>query len=350
MPPDGSARPGVASKRTGPLGAPPATTAQAQGTAQPQAAFQTRGALYKFRRFLIRTGPAYLFILPAVSAMLLVHYIPMAGGILVAFKDINLFTVSRWYDAPWVGFANFVQGLDPGGFLGGRFWRALWNVSFFGAVTITAGYVIGMAVALLLNREFPGRTLVRGIILLPYITPDSVAYSVWRFIFQARIGLVNMWLMKLGIIDEPVIWLVGSNAIYAVMLAAIWKGWPFAALVLQAGLQTIPRELYESAMIDGASRWQRFRYITLPMLAPVTRILILVSILWNYNAFNQFYVMLGKDPGPAADVPSTLILRETFNTFNFGVGSAMSVVLMGVMLVLTMVYLRALRAAERGQA
>src|SRR5690606_746241 len=89
MQPDGSAGPGVASKRTGPLGAPPATAAQAQGAAQPQAAFQTRGALYKFRRFLIRTGPAYLFILPAVSAILLVHYIPMAGGILVAFKDIN---------------------------------------------------------------------------------------------------------------------------------------------------------------------------------------------------------------------------------------------------------------------
>lgn len=291
-----------------------------------------------------------MFILPAVVAMLFVHYLPMAGGILVAFRDINLFTVTRWYEAPWVGLANFVQGLDPAGFLGARFWRSLWNVTLFGAVTIAAGYVIGMAVALLLNRPFPGRSLVRGLILLPYITPDSVAYSVWRFIFQARIGLVNMWLMKFGIIDEPVIWLVGSNSIYAVMLASVWKGWPFAALVLQAGLQTIPRELYESAMIDGASPWQRFRHITLPMLAPVTRMLILVSILWNYNAFNQFYVMLGRDPGPAADVPSTLILREAFSTFNFGVGTAMSVVLMAVTLLLTVVYLRVLRSAERGQA
>src|SRR5690606_1109522 len=280
--------------------------------AQPQ-----RRALYKLRRFLVRMGPAYLLILPAVIAMLFVHYIPMAGGLLVSFRDINLFAVNRWYEAPWVGLDNFVAGLDPSGFLGARFWRSLWNVTYFGAVTIFAGYVIGMGVAILLNRPFPLRSLVRGLILLPYITPDSVAYSVWRFIFQARIGLVNMWLMKLGLIQEPVIWLVGSNAIYAVMVAAIWKGWPFAALVLQAGLQTIPRELYESAQIDGASRWQQFRYITLPMLAPVTRMLILVSILWNYNAFNQFYVMLGKDPGPAADVPSTLILRETFSTFNF---------------------------------
>ena len=345
MAPEGLARPESGSARRSPahIGAPAVSAVAA-------AARQQRGRLYRVRRFLIRMGPAYLLILPAVVAMLFVHYIPMAGGIMVSFRDINLFTVTRWYEAPWAGLANFVAGLDPNGFLGERFWRSLWNVTYFGAITIAAGYWIGMAVALLLNRPFPLRNLIRGIILLPYITPDSVAYSVWRFIFQARIGLVNMWLMKLGLIDEPVIWLVGANSIYAVMVAAIWKGWPFAALVLQAGLQTIPRELYESAMIDGASRWQQFRSITLPMLAPVTRMLILVSILWNYNAFNQFYVMLGKDPGPAADVPSTLILRETFSTFNFGVGMAMSVVLMVVMLLLTMLYLRALRAAERGQA
>jgi len=275
--------------------------------------------------------------------MLLVHYIPMFNGVLVAFKDVNLFTVTSWLDAPWAGFDNFVQGFDPNGRVGARFWRSLWNVTYFGLVTISASYVIGMAAALLLQRPFPGRNLVRGIILLPYITPDSVAYSVWRFIFQARIGLVNKWLLSLGIVDEPPIWLVGNNSIYAVMVAATWKLWPFAALILQAGLQGIPDEVHEAGMIDGASRWQRFRYITLPMLAPVTRTLIIVSILWNYNAFNQFHVMLGRDPGVAADVPSTLIMRETFTAFHFGVGSAMSLAVMAVMLLFTAVYMRTLR-------
>lgn len=310
------------------------------------------GPLAKVRRHIgqsiIRHGPAYLLILPAVLAMLFVHYIPMINGAIVSFKEINLFTVSRWLDAPWIGFANFVEGFDPQGRLGARFWRSLWNVTFFGAVTITAGYVIGMAVALLLNRPFPGRNVVRALILLPYITPDSVAYSVWRFIFQARIGLVNKWLLALGIIDEPELWLVGSKSIYAVMVASIWKGWPFAALILQAGLQTIPRELHEAAMIDGASSWQRFSNVTLPLLAPVTRSLVLLSILWNYNAFNQFHVMLGRDPGVAADVPSTLILRESFTSFNFGVGSAMSLALMAIMLLFTVVYMRALRSQSVG--
>src|SRR5690606_41357130 len=173
---------------------------------------------------------------------------------------------------------NFKEGFDPNGRIGARFWRSLWNVTFFGAVTIAAGYVIGMAVALLLQRPFPGRSFVRGLILLPYITPDSVAYSVWRFIFQARIGLVNKWLLALGLIEEPLIWLVGSRSIYAVMTAAIWKGWPFNALVLLAGLQSIPKELYEAAVVDGASGWARFRYITLPSLSPGTRPLILISL------------------------------------------------------------------------
>lgn len=299
--------------------------------------------LDSWKRRLRRHGIAYLLILPAVLGMLFVHYIPMFSGLLVAFKDVNIYTVTQWTDAPWVGLQNFIEGFDPAGRLGARFWQSLWNVTLFGVVTIVAGYVIGMAVALLLNRPFPGRNLVRGLILLPYITPDSVAYSVWRFIFQARIGLVNKWLLGWGLIEEPIIWLVGSKSLYAVMIAAIWKGWPFAALILMAGLQSIPNELYEAARIDGASRWQLFRHIIFPLLAPVSRTLILMSVLWNYNAFNQFFVMLGRDPGPAADVPSTLIQRESFTTFDFGVGAAMSLALMVVMLVFTVFYLRVLR-------
>lgn len=289
---------------------------------------------------IAKNRAAYLFILPAVLGMLFVHYIPMVWGILISFRDVNLFTVRNWFSAPYVGLANFIEGFDPAGTLGARFWRSLWNVTVFGAVTILAGYVIGMGVAHLLNRRFPGRTLVRGLILLPYITPDSVAYSVWRFIFQARTGLVNKWLLALGLIDEPEIWLVGSRALTSVTIAALWKGWPFAALILLAGLQSIPQEYYDAARIDGAGGWARLRHVTFPLLMPVTRTYMLMSILWNYNAFNQFRVMFGNDPGIAADVPSTLIMREAFDGFNFGVGSAMSLALMILMLLVTILFVR----------
>lgn len=315
--------------------------------ARADAAGRPAGRLLPGAQALARTvwrhRTAYALILPAVTGMVFVHYLPMVWGFASSLKQLDMYTVTDWASAPWVGLGNFAAGFDPAGRVGARFWRSLLNVTFFGAVTVCAGYAAGMAVALLLNRPFPGRNLVRGIILLPYITPDSVAYSVWRFIFQARIGLANQWLMALGIVDQPLVWLVGSRSIYAVMVAAVWKGWPFAALVLLAGLQSIPRELHEAAMIDGANGWQRFWRVTMPLLAPVSRTLVLMSVLWNYNAFNQFFIMLGRDPGEAAEVPSTLILRETFTTFNFGVGSAMSIALMGIMLVFTVLYLRALR-------
>ncbi len=210
-------------------------------------------------------------------------------------------------------------------------------------MTVTAGYVIGLAVALLLNKEFWGRTFMRTLILLPYITPDSVAYNVWRFIFQSRIGILNRYLVEWGLVSEPPIWLIGPPAFWAVIIASIWKGWPFAALILLAALQKIPLELYEAAKVDGATSWQQFKWITMPQLRSVSVTLLLMSMLWNFNAFNQFFVMLGRDPGVAAEVPSTLILREAFTNFQYGIGSALSIILMLILLAITIIYLRVLR-------
>lgn len=286
---------------------------------------------------------AYLLLLPALIATIIVHIIPVISGILISFRDLDIYTLQQWTQAPIVWFKNFIDGFNPITTIGERYWRSVLNVLLFGAVTISASYVIGLLVALLLNRKFMGRTVVRGVVLLPYILPDSVTYNVWRFMFQARIGIVNKTLMAIGLIREPMIWLVGKYAIFAVMAAAIWKGWPFACLLLLAGLQTIPHEVIEAATIDGANAWQRFRYIIFPYLLPVTKTLILLSVIWNFNAFPQFFVMLGRDPGIEADVPSVLIWREAFNNFRFGLGSAMSLVLMLMMLVAAFVYLRTLK-------
>lgn len=290
-----------------------------------------------------RHRTAYIMILPAVLAMLLVHYMPMLWGFYISVHDVNLFTMANWTSAPFVGIRNFVAGFDGSTAIGARAFRSLVNIVVYSVVTITAGYVMGLAVALLLNQEFRGRTLMRGLILLPYITPDSVAYNVWRFIFQSRIGILNRYLVQFGLVAEPTVWLIGKSALWAVVVASVWKGWPFAALVLLAALQKIPQELYEACRVDGASSWQQFWCITLPFLRPVSVTLILMSILWNFNAFNQFFIMLGRDPGVAAEVPSTLILREAFSNFNYGIGSALSIILMMILLVITVIYLRVLK-------
>lgn len=291
-------------------------------------------SLQKFARRMV-----FWFILPAFLCMLVVHVIPILWGGYLSFLDLDIYTVTQWSKAPFVGFRNFLTVFSPQTDTGVRYLRSIGNVIYYGLVTIPAGYFVGLGVAMLLNRKFWGRTLVRGLILLPYITPDSVVYNVWRFIFQARIGLVNKYLLFLGIIQEPAIWLVGDRAIYAVMVASIWKGWPFSCLILLAGLQSVPPELYEAARIDGASKWQIFRYVTFPMLKPVSGTLLLLSAIWNFHAFNQFYILLGTDPGKA-HVPSTFILQEAFVNFHFGLGAAMSLFLTVVVLSMTVFVLR----------
>ena len=281
----------------------------------------------------------YLLILPALLAMLLVHYIPMLWGFYISLHDVNVFTMANWTRAPFVGLRNFIDGFNTATTTGARALRSLWNITVYTVVTVGAGYVIGLAVALLLNQQFFGRTFVRGLILLPYITPDSVAYNVWRFIFQSRIGILNRYLVQWGLVSEPPIWLVGPSALWSVIIAATWKGWPFTALILLAALQKIPHELYEAARVDGASTWQQFRHITMPQLRTVSLSLVLMSSLWCFNAFNPFFIMLGRDPGVAAEAPSTLILREAFTNLKYGLGSALSIVLMLVLLVLTVIYL-----------
>jgi len=277
--------------------------------------------------------------------MLLVHAIPILWGIYISFLELDLYTITRWTQAPFIGLENYRQIFTSKVAVGERFLRSIYTVLIYGLITIPAGYLLGLLGALLLNRKFVGRTLVRGLILLPYITPDSVAYNVWRFIFQARIGIVNKYLLALGLIQEPLIWLVGNRALYAVIIASIWKGWPFACLILLAGLQGIDPQLYEAAKIDGASSWQQFFHITFPLLKPVSKTLLILNLIWNFHAFNQFYILLGAEPGQA-HVPSTFILQEAFKNLHYGLGSAMAVVLMIVILILTAVSFRLRRGSS----
>ncbi len=281
----------------------------------------------------------YLFILPAVLGMLFVHVLPMSWGILISFRDLTIRNIRDWTTAPFIGLGNYINAFNPATTIGQRYLESLYNIFFFGLITISVGFLIGLGVALMLNKPFVGRTFVRGLILIPYITPDSVAYNFWRFIFQSRIGILNEMLLKIGIIQEPLIWLVGENTMWAVIIAATWKGWPFVTLMLLAGLQSIPTDIYEAAKIDGATPWQQFKFITLPFLKPVIKTIMIMNILWNFHAYNQFRVLFGTNPGRSAEVPNTLIMREAFENYNYGQGSALSVLLMLIMLTITLIYL-----------
>jgi multiple sugar transport system permease protein len=186
---------------------------------------------------------------------------------------------------------------------------------------------------------------------VPYALPVYAAVITWVFMFQHDNGLVNHVLHdQLGLTDKPSFWLIGDNAFWALLTVSVWKGWPFAFLTLMAGLQNIPRDLYEAAALDGAGVWKQIRHITLPSLRPVNQVLVLVLFLWTFNDFNTPYVLFGKAAPESADLISVHIYQTSFQSWNFGAGSAMSVLLLLFLLVVTSVYLLVTNRGRKARA
>ena len=201
-------------------------------------------------------------------------------------------------------------------------------------------WLLGTVAAVLLQRPFRGRSLLRTLFLTPYALPAYAAVITWSFLLQRDTGLLNHVLVDdLHLAHTRPFWLIGGNSFTSLVVVAVWRTWPFALLVITAGLQTVPAELYEAAAIDGASFWRQVRAVTLPMLRPVNKILVLVLFLWSFNDFSTPYVLFGKSAPRPADLISIHIYQSSFITWNFGLGSAMSVLLLLFLLLVTAVYL-----------
>ncbi|MDG9715875.1 sugar ABC transporter permease [Streptomyces sp. DH24] len=287
-----------------------------------------------------RVSLPYLLLLPALLLELLVHLVPMVMGIVMSFKELTQFTLRDWGSAPWSGLDNYELSVDFNAPVGEALLRSFFVTVGFTVLSVGLCWLIGTAAAVYMQDTFRGRGLLRALFLVPYALPVYAAVITWVFMFQHDNGLVNHVLHdQLGITDKPSFWLIGDNSFYALLTVSVWKGWPFAFLIVMAGLQNIPKELYEAAALDGAGLWQQIRRITLPSLRPVNQVLVLVLFLWTFNDFNTPYVLFGKTAPPAADLVSVHIYQASFTNWNFGAGSAMSVLLLLFLLVVTGVYL-----------
>ncbi|WP_210587718.1 carbohydrate ABC transporter permease [Streptomyces sp. GESEQ-35] len=287
-----------------------------------------------------RIGLPYLLLLPALLLELLVHLVPMVIGIWVSFKELTQFYIRDWGTAPWSGIDNYKMSVDFNAPVGEALLHSFLVTIAFTLLSVGLCWLIGTAAAVYMQDTFRGRGLLRALFLVPYALPVYAAVITWVFMFQHDNGLVNHVLHdQLGLTDKPSFWLIGNNAFIALLTVSVWKGWPFAFLIVMAGLQNIPKDLYEAAALDGAGMWQQIRRITLPSLRPVNQVLILVLFLWTFNDFNTPYVLFGKSAPEAADLISVHIYQASFVTWNFGAGSAMSVLLLLFLLVVTGVYL-----------
>ena len=282
----------------------------------------------------------YLMVLPAILLELLVHIVPMLVGIWMSFVELTQFYIRDWRAAPGAGFENYRVALDFDSPIGSDLLHSFTITIVYTLIVVVVAWTFGMSAALVLQNSFQGRGALRTIFLVPYALPIYAGVITWSFMFQRDNGLVNHVLVQnLHVMDEASFWLIGNKAFFSMVVVAIWRSWPFAFLMLTAGMQSIPTELYDASAVDGAGVWRQARYITLAMLRPVNVVLILMLFLWTFNDFNEPFVLFGPSAPKSADIISIHIYSNSFVNWNFGLGSAMSVLLLLFLLVVTGLWL-----------
>lgn len=313
---------------------PPSSSSPAGRSTSAQAV--TRSHSGRYRQVL-----PYVLILPAAVFELIVHIGPMMLGVWISFVQLTQLTLRRWTSAPFVGLDNYMNGLNPSGSIGQALFSSLFRTILFTVLVVGAAWAIGLFAAVLCNSKFRGRGFFRTFFLVPFAMPAFVTIIGWSFIFNQREGALNHLLVdNLGLFDAKPFWLLGDNSFWVIVVVAAWRLWPFTFLMLLAALQNIPGDVYEAASLDGASLWTQFRRITLPMIRPANAVVVLVMALWTFNEFNTPYVLFGQQPPERAMLLSNLIYSNSFVNFNFGLGAAMSVLLLLVLLVASIFYIR----------
>jgi ABC-type sugar transport system permease subunit len=286
---------------------------------------------------------AWRMLAPAIALIALIAIFPLVwtGWESLHKHDLRM----PWLGKPFVWFDNYAQiARDV------RFWLAFGHTALFAAVTVAAELLVGLALALVLNRAFRGRGAVRAVAVLPWAIPTVVAALLWRFMFDSQSGIVNPVLLSIGVMDEPIVWFVGAvTAWVPVMLADIWKTTPFVALLLLAGLQGIDRSLYEAAAVDGASRLRQLRHITLPLLKPAIVVALIFRTLDAFRVFDLIYVLTGGGPGTSTETVALYTFNTLLQNLQFGYGAALSVVVFGVTFLLSLLYIRGMRANLTGR-
>jgi len=264
----------------------------------------------------------------------------MLVGIWMSFIQLTQFFIANWSQAPFVGLGNYKVALNFSSSIGEALLHSFTVSILYTVIVVGLAWFFGMSAAAVLQSSFRGRGGLRTLFLVPYSLPIYAGVITWSFMLQRDNGLVNHVLVNnLHILGTSPFWLIGNNAFFSMAIVALWRSWPFAFLMIMAGMQSIPDEVYQAASVDGASIWQQLRHITLGMLRPVNVVLILMLFLWTFNDFNTPFVLFGATPPPSADLISIHIYDNSFINWNFGLGAAMSVLLLLFLLVVTGLYL-----------
>ncbi|GAA2572364.1 sugar ABC transporter permease [Streptomyces fimbriatus] len=284
----------------------------------------------------------YVFMAPYLVLFLTFVAAPIVYGLWISLHawDINVPV------KPFVGLDNYQELFDPNGVDGPRFWQAMRATGVFTAMSVPLLLVVPLLVALLMNGKFRGRNLYRAVYFAPYVLGVAVVGLLWRFLLDGNIGLVNHYLGVLGLPDD-IQWTTDTPAAWwALVLVTVWWTLGFNAVIYLAGLQDIPAELYESARVDGANAWQRFRHVTLPGLRPVALFVVNSTLLASANMFGQSYLITAGAPADETKTAIYLIAETGLRRFEMGSASAMSFLLALALMAASAVVFRIFRERQ----
>lgn len=282
------------------------------------------------------TGLVYIFPAFVLIGMFILY--PAFHGLRLSFYRVHLVRPGR----PFVGLAQYAAVLhDP------LFPLTVKNTLVYTAVVVPTALCFGLIFALALNKDFPFKNIVRALVFIPWVLPEIVVASFWKYMLDGHSGIINELLVRMHIIDSYKAWFGSKEtALITAALVMAWRTYPFMTILLLGGLQVIPRELYEAAKVDGASVVQSFRYITIPLLRYVLAIAGIIATLWALQSFGIIYVLTGGGPMDSSRIISLTIYDIGFSFFRLGRAAAFSGLLFVVVLTLAIIYVRQLKVME----
>ncbi len=283
----------------------------------------------------MRLRPTVLGILGVAPALLLIAGLivyPVGYSLWLSLLDKHSFFPTE----RWVGLDNYLRIARDA-----EFWDSLWKGTVYAAGTTALQLVFGVAAALVLHEGFRGRTLVRGLVLFPYMIPTIVAVIVWRWLLNETYGLVDHLLVTWRLVREPIAWLGTDHVMTSLIAMSVWQFTPFVVVSVLARLQTVPPELYEAARVDGASAWGRFRWVTLPQLRAVLFVVILLRSIWMFTKFDTVWLW-GEGAGAGREIRTLPVyaFMRTFSYYQAGYGAALAVIMLLLLLAATVAYFR----------
>ncbi|MBV8715583.1 MAG: sugar ABC transporter permease [Chloroflexi bacterium] len=292
-------------------------------------------------REIIRHRTDYLWVAPALLVMLLVIGYPFVYTIDLSFYDTPPSSPNWYFD----GVDNYTQILrDP------SFWAITLNTFYWSVGSTILAFLIGLGAALVVQREFIGRGIIRGLLMIPYVISYVAAAYVWRWLYHSDYGLISGMLYDRYLIDAPINFLDSTtNVMPSLIVANVWKEFPFAMIMMLAGLQTVSQQLLNAARVDGANAWNRFWHVTVPSLRGVIIITSILLFVGNLNSFGLVWIMTGGGPANASQIWITEVYTLAFQALQYGRASAYSVILFIVMLLLGYFYVRALTSGSRNR-